>query len=171
MARPLREGVEALELTAKFTLAVLALASGVYTYLGVRDLLDGSATGWERVAARDWIPDSGRILRLQAVLRGVDGRGGAYVKPLPQRDDDLLVGWVNRPDDLHVSFFEVATTSREEFVYRVDPGVTLSLYAVGFAVLALGVSFLLTQSAKATPKPVTPGEGVAVPPVPEPSAA
>ncbi len=44
MARPLREGVEALELTAKFTLAVLALASGVYTYLGVRDLLDGSAT-------------------------------------------------------------------------------------------------------------------------------
>jgi hypothetical protein len=44
MARPLREGVEALELTAKMTLAVLALASGVYTYIGVRDLLDGSAT-------------------------------------------------------------------------------------------------------------------------------
>src|SRR6185503_4590523 len=44
MARPLRDGVEALELTSKFTLAVLALASGVYTYLGVRDLLDGSAT-------------------------------------------------------------------------------------------------------------------------------
>jgi hypothetical protein len=44
MARPLREGVEALELTAKITLGVLALASGVYTYIGVRDLLDGSAT-------------------------------------------------------------------------------------------------------------------------------
>ncbi len=44
MARPLRENVEALELTAKITLAVLALASGVYTYIGVRDLLDGSAT-------------------------------------------------------------------------------------------------------------------------------
>jgi hypothetical protein len=43
MARPLREGVEALELTSKLTLAVLSLASGVYTYLGVRDLLDGSA--------------------------------------------------------------------------------------------------------------------------------
>ncbi|HWT30802.1 MAG TPA: hypothetical protein VN240_07220 [Propylenella sp.] len=43
MARPLRDGVEALELTSKVTLAVLALASGVYTYLGVRDLLDGSA--------------------------------------------------------------------------------------------------------------------------------
>ena len=44
MARPLRDGVEALELTSKFTLAVLALASGVYTFIGVRDLLDGSAT-------------------------------------------------------------------------------------------------------------------------------
>ncbi len=44
MARPLREGIGALELTAKVTLAVLALASGVYTYIGVRDLLDGSAT-------------------------------------------------------------------------------------------------------------------------------
>jgi len=44
MARPLREGLGALELTAKLTLAVLALASGVYTYIGVRDLLDGSAS-------------------------------------------------------------------------------------------------------------------------------
>lgn len=44
MARPLREGIEALQLTTKVTLAVLALASGVYTYIGVRDLLDGSAT-------------------------------------------------------------------------------------------------------------------------------
>jgi hypothetical protein len=43
MARQLRDGVEALELTTKITLAILALASGVYTYLGVRDLLDGSA--------------------------------------------------------------------------------------------------------------------------------
>jgi len=44
MARPLREGIEALQLTTKIALAVLALASGVYTYIGVRDLLDGSAT-------------------------------------------------------------------------------------------------------------------------------
>jgi hypothetical protein len=44
MTRALRDGVEALHLTSKVTLAVLSLASGVYTYLGVRDLLDGSAT-------------------------------------------------------------------------------------------------------------------------------
>ena len=44
MTRALRDGVEALQLTSKVTLAVLSLASGVYTYLGVRDLLDGSAT-------------------------------------------------------------------------------------------------------------------------------
>ncbi len=44
MARPLREGIDALQLTTKIALAVLALASGVYTYIGVRDLLDGSPT-------------------------------------------------------------------------------------------------------------------------------
>lgn len=40
----LQEGVEAVETMTRFALAVLALASGVYTYLGVRSLLDGSAT-------------------------------------------------------------------------------------------------------------------------------
>ncbi|MBK1622543.1 hypothetical protein [Afifella marina] len=44
MARALRESIDRLELTTKVTLAVLALASGVYTYLGVRGLLDGSAS-------------------------------------------------------------------------------------------------------------------------------
>ncbi len=44
MARPLREGIDALQLTTRIALAVLALASGVYTYIGVRDLLDGSAS-------------------------------------------------------------------------------------------------------------------------------
>lgn len=40
----LRGQVHRLEVTTKVTLAVLALASGVYTYLGVRELLNGSAT-------------------------------------------------------------------------------------------------------------------------------
>ena len=39
----LRQAVSSLDLTTRLTLAVLALASGVYTYLGVRELLDGSA--------------------------------------------------------------------------------------------------------------------------------
>jgi hypothetical protein len=43
MASALRDGVSGLDLTMRITLGVLALASGVYTYLGVRDLLDGSA--------------------------------------------------------------------------------------------------------------------------------
>ncbi|ODN70686.1 hypothetical protein A6302_01971 [Methylobrevis pamukkalensis] len=42
MSSPLRDGVAGLDLTMRLTLAVLALASGVYTYLGVRDLLDGA---------------------------------------------------------------------------------------------------------------------------------
>ena len=40
----LHDGVAAVETMTRFALAVLALASGVYTYLGVRSLLDGSPT-------------------------------------------------------------------------------------------------------------------------------
>jgi hypothetical protein len=40
----LHETVRGVETMSRFALAVLALASGVYTYLGVRGLLDGSAT-------------------------------------------------------------------------------------------------------------------------------
>jgi len=44
MATQLRLGQTRLETTTKVTLAVLALASGVYTYLGVRGLLNGTPT-------------------------------------------------------------------------------------------------------------------------------
>src|SRR5436309_5985326 len=44
MSIALRDGVSRLEVTTKVTLGVLALASGVYTYLGVRELLNGNAT-------------------------------------------------------------------------------------------------------------------------------
>jgi hypothetical protein len=44
MSTALRDGVQRLEVTLRVTLGVLALASGVYTYLGVRDLLNGNAT-------------------------------------------------------------------------------------------------------------------------------
>jgi hypothetical protein len=44
MSITLREGVRSLEVTTRVTLGVLALASGVYTYLGVRELLNGNAT-------------------------------------------------------------------------------------------------------------------------------
>ncbi|MBZ9792889.1 hypothetical protein K9B32_22725 [Rhizobium sp. 3T7] len=39
----LQDGVEAVEAMTRFAFAILALASGVYTYLGVRSILDGSA--------------------------------------------------------------------------------------------------------------------------------
>ncbi len=42
MSTELREGVARLEITTRVTLGVLALASGVYTYLGVRELLNGN---------------------------------------------------------------------------------------------------------------------------------
>ena len=40
----LQDGVIAVETMTRFALAVLSLASGVYTYLGVRSILDGSPT-------------------------------------------------------------------------------------------------------------------------------
>ena len=43
-ATRLRSHVASLEAMTRFVLATLALASGVYTYLGVRSLLDGDAT-------------------------------------------------------------------------------------------------------------------------------
>lgn len=43
-AARLSDTIKGVETMTRFALAVLALASGVYTYLGVRGLLDGSAT-------------------------------------------------------------------------------------------------------------------------------
>lgn len=43
-ARRLKHQIASLETMSRFVLATLALGSGVYTYLGVRSLLDGSAT-------------------------------------------------------------------------------------------------------------------------------
>ena len=42
MSHVLRGGITRLEMMTKFTLATLALASGIYAYLGVRSLLEGS---------------------------------------------------------------------------------------------------------------------------------
>jgi hypothetical protein len=44
IALTLSKGVTRLEVTLKLTTAILALAAGVYTYLGVRELLNGSPT-------------------------------------------------------------------------------------------------------------------------------
>jgi hypothetical protein len=43
-AARIKQSINSLQTMTRFALAVLALASGVYTYLGVRSLLDGSAT-------------------------------------------------------------------------------------------------------------------------------
>src|SRR5258708_15418961 len=44
MSTALRDGINRIEITMRVTLGVLAVASGVYTYLGVRELLNGDAT-------------------------------------------------------------------------------------------------------------------------------
>ena len=107
MARPLRENVEALELTAKITLAVLALASGVYTYIGVRDLLDGSALvvfavlllGTKLLLAR---PAPVRALWPGAVL------GAAAVTVVLNAGTPLLARLVTKAGPVYGSFATVA---------------------------------------------------------------
>src|SRR5712671_7195 len=44
MSTALRDGIQRLEVTSRVTLGVLALGSGVYTYLGVHELLNGNST-------------------------------------------------------------------------------------------------------------------------------
>jgi hypothetical protein len=44
MSTALHDGIQRLEVTSRATLGVLALGSGVYTYLGVRELLNGNST-------------------------------------------------------------------------------------------------------------------------------
>jgi hypothetical protein len=44
MSAALRNGIQRLELTSRVTLGVLALGSGLYTYLGVRELLNDNST-------------------------------------------------------------------------------------------------------------------------------
>jgi hypothetical protein len=44
MSTALRDGIQRLEVTSRVTIGVLALGSGVYTYLGVRELLNGNST-------------------------------------------------------------------------------------------------------------------------------
>jgi hypothetical protein len=51
MSTSLRDGVQRLELTTRVTTAALSLASGVYTFLGVRELLGGSAGGTDTMLA------------------------------------------------------------------------------------------------------------------------
>ena len=41
MARELKSGITSLKTTTSAALGILALASGVYTYIGVKGLLDG----------------------------------------------------------------------------------------------------------------------------------
>lgn len=81
-----------------------------------------------------FVPDVGRVVRLQAIVRGVRGGGRAFVRSHPALGGDLLVGEVARAGDTAISMFEIMTNSGEAISYRVEGDVELSLYAQGFAI-------------------------------------
>lgn len=90
---------------------------------------------WKEIDASEWVPPTGRILRLEAVVRSVGGVGGAYVQSQAGRPGFLRAGYVNRDGDVSVMTLEVATTSKRMIGVRTDPGVSVDLYAVGFSLL------------------------------------
>jgi hypothetical protein len=109
----------------------------VYTSAGVKPQFavtqNLSAPGWTVIQLSRFMPDTSRIIRLQAVVRGVSGGGAAYARTLPQRPGDVFLGRARGRDDVQTLIFEIASNSKETIAVKTEPGVTLSLYAVGFA--------------------------------------
>jgi hypothetical protein len=100
-----------------------------------RMLRNGVETKPAMVDAQEWMPPGARILYVRAVITARNGIGGAYLKSLRASAGELEIGYVNRPDDKVIAFVEIATNSRHQLGYRVDDGVSLDLYAVGFSML------------------------------------
>lgn len=109
----------------------------VYTSAGIKPSFavtqDLSAPNWQVVSLARFMPDTARIMRLQAVVRGVSGAGAAYARTLPQRPGDVFLGRARGPQDVQTLIFEITSNSKETIAVKTDPGVVLSLYAVGFA--------------------------------------
>jgi hypothetical protein len=99
-----------------------------------RVLNRGTSTTPALVDATSWVPPTGRLLKLQAVVTSTGGSGGAYLRTLANAQGELLIGHANTGGRA-VTFFEVTPNSKGTFAYRVDEGVTLDLYAVGFTML------------------------------------
>lgn len=90
-------------------------------------------TRWTVVSLERFMPDTARIVRLQAVVTGVSAGGAAYARTLPQRPGDVFLGQARGAGDVQTLIFEIASNSKETIAVKTDPGVSLSLYAVGFA--------------------------------------
>jgi len=81
MARELKSGISSLRTTTSASLGILALASGIYTYIGVKGLLDGSSAFTAAAAVAYSIAVSvgiyvfwTYILRFFPLLRGLDAK-------------------------------------------------------------------------------------------------
>lgn len=84
MTKQLRLGQARLETTTKVTLAVLALASGVYTYLGVRGLLNGTAS----------VVFFGAVIYSAAVSVGIYAFWSYLMRFLPHVTSRVARGWL-----------------------------------------------------------------------------
>lgn len=88
----------------------------------------------QTIDASRWVPGYGRMLRMEIVLSAGNQGGGAYVSTLGRTGGEFFAGYVNRPGDRQIIQIEIATTSKQTFTIRTDPGVVADIYAVGFSI-------------------------------------
>ncbi len=109
----------------------------VYTSAGIQSSFavveEMVAPEWTVIQLEKFMPDTARIIRLQAIVTGVSSGGAAWARTLAHRPGSVLMGTVRSPGDRQTLIFEIATNSRETIAIKTDPGVKVSLYAVGFA--------------------------------------
>lgn len=109
----------------------------VFTTAGIRKEFaaaeDLAAPEWTTISLARFMPDTARIVRLQAVVTGVGGAGAAYARTLPQRQGSIFLGRAREAGDKQTLIFEITTNSRETIAVKTDPGVVVSIYAVAFA--------------------------------------
>lgn len=152
----------------------LAAAGSAVVMTVVITNLNGDIGFWGAATAASlfMVAASGRIVPAQGMMlatadpktRGAFTTLNAAVSHLGTGIGPLIAGAV-------VSTENAVNAAGLEEIVKLEHYDRAGYVAVGFAVLALGVSFLLKQPVKAPSKPVTPSEGAAVPPLPEPSPA
>lgn len=86
------------------------------------------------VDARTFVPPTGRLLRLQIIVRGDRGAGSVRLYTLP-RGEGLLAGHVNQKGDVSLNTFDLALTSDGTFYYTADDGLSVEMTALGFSML------------------------------------
>lgn len=84
---------------------------------------------------KQWVPPTGRIARLDVVVRAVSSAGGAMLQTIGGSPGGFRLGNAQRVGDELRSTLDISTTSQRIISVVTDKGVDVDLYALGFSVL------------------------------------